>query len=80
MFKYIIPVRIQDTHYWTLQVLLVVMNLPAKGDSKDKGLINGSGRYPGVGNGNPFQYSCLEISMDGGAWWAIVQGPAKSQT
>ena len=80
MFKYIIPVRIQDTHYWTLQVVLVVMNLPAKGDSRDKGLINGSGRYPGVGNGNPFQYSCLEISMDGGAWWATVQRPAKSQT
>ena len=56
------------------------MNLPAKGDSRDKGLINGSGRYPGVGNGNPFQYSCLEISMDGGAWWAIVQGTTKSET
>ena len=61
-------------------MVLVVMNLPAKGDSRDKGLINGSGRYPGVGNGNPFQYSCLEISMDGGAWWAIVQGTTKSET
>ena len=35
---------------------------------------------PGKGNGNPFQYSCLENSMDGGAWWATVHGAAKSQT
>ena len=34
----------------------------------------------GVGNGNPLQYSCLENSMDGGAWWAIVHGVTKSQT
>ena len=33
---------------------------------------------PGVGNGNPFQYSCLENSMDRGAWWATVRGVAKS--
>ena len=33
----------------------------------------------GEGNGNPLQYSCLENSMDGGAWWAIVHGVAKSQ-
>ena len=32
------------------------------------------------GNGNPFQYSCLENLMDGGAWWATVNGVAKSQT
>ena len=32
------------------------------------GLIPGSGRSPGEGNGNPLQYSCLENSMDGGAW------------
>ena len=35
---------------------------------------------PGEGNGNPFQYSCLENPMDGGAWQAIVHGVAKSQT
>ena len=35
---------------------------------------------PRVGNGNPLQYSCLENSMDRGAWWATVQGVAKSQT
>ena len=34
----------------------------------DPGLIPGSGRSPGEGNGNPVQYSCLENSMDGGAW------------
>ena len=36
--------------------------------------------FPGEGNGNPLQYSCLENPMDGGAWWAIVHGVAKSQT
>ena len=46
----------------------------------DQGLIPGSGRSPGEGNGNPLQYSCLENSMDGGAWWATVHGVAKSQT
>ena len=35
---------------------------------------------PGEGNGNPFQCSCLENPMDGGAWWAIVHGVAKSRT
>ena len=34
----------------------------------DPGLISGSGRSPGEGNGNPFQYSCLENSMDRGVW------------
>ena len=46
----------------------------------DLGLIPGSGISPGEGKGNPFQYSCLENSMDGGAWWATVHGVAKSQT
>ena len=36
--------------------------------------------YFGEGNGNPLQYSCLENSMDWGAWWAIVHGVAKSRT
>jgi len=38
----------------------------------DTGFIPGSGRFPGEGNGNPFQYSCLGNPMDGGAWWTIV--------
>ena len=48
--------------------------------SGDPGSIPGLGRSPGEGNGNPLQYSCLENSMEGGAWWAIVHGVAKSQT
>ena len=46
----------------------------------DPGLIPGLGRSPEEGNGNPLQYSCLENSMDRGAWWAAVQGVEKSQT
>ena len=49
-------------------------------DAGDLGLILGSGRSPGEGNGNPLQYSCLENPMDGGAQQAIVHGVAKSQT
>ena len=45
----------------------------------DLGLIPGLGRYPGEGNGNPFQYSCLENPMDGGAWLATVHGVTKSR-
>ena len=44
------------------------------------GLIPGSGRCPGGEQGNPLQYSCLENSMDGGAWQATVPGVTKSQT
>ena len=47
---------------------LVVKNLPAAGS------ILGSGRFPGEGNGNLLQYSCLENPMDKVAWWAIVRG------
>ena len=46
----------------------------------DPGSIPGSGRSPGEGNGNLLQYSCLENSMDGGAWWATVHGVTKSWT
>ena len=54
---------------------LVVKNLPANArDARDMSLIPGSGRSPGVGNGNPFQYSCLENSLDRRAWWATVHG------
>ena len=40
----------------------------------------GSGRSPGVGNGNPIQYSCLENPVDTGAWQTIVHNVAESQT
>ena len=46
----------------------------------DLGLIPGSGRSSGGGNGNPLQHSFLENSRDRGAWWATVHGVAKSQT
>ena len=57
----------------------VVNNLPARA-TEDAGLIPGSGRSPGEGNGNRLQHSCLENSMDRGAWQATVHGVAKSQT
>ena len=46
----------------------------------DPGLIPGSGRFPGEGNGYPLQYSCLENPVDRGAWQATVHGVMKSQT
>ena len=50
----------------TSQVALVVKTLPANaGGIRDAGSILGSGRSPGEGHGNPLQYSCLEIPMDG---------------
>ena len=54
----------------------VVKNPPA--NARDTSLIPGSGRSPRVENGNPFQYSCLENSMDRGSWWAAVCGVTKS--
>ena len=55
-----------------------VKNLPA--NARDVGSIRGSGKSPGWGNGNPFQYFCLKNPMDRGAWRATVHGVAKSQT
>ena len=62
-------------------------DLPCSSDGKesvqnagDPGSIPGLGRSSGKGNGNPFQYSCLENSMDRGAWGATVHGVAKSRT
>ena len=56
----------------------VIKNPPS--NSGDAGSIPGSGGSPGGGSSNPLQYSCLENSVDRGAWWAIVHGVAKSQT
>ena len=65
----------------TSQVVLVVKNTPANaGDIKDAGSITGLRRSPGEGHSNPLQYSCLENSIDGGAWQATVHGVAKSPT
>ena len=74
-------VRWQYTVFRASQVVLEVKYLPVNaGDDRNMGLIPGSGRTPGVGNGNPLQYSCLENPMDRGAWWSKVHGVTKSQT
>ena len=63
------------------------MGFPGGSDGKesssnegDLGSSPGLERSPGGGHGNPLQYSCLENPMDRGAWWATVDGVAKSQT
>ena len=54
-------------------------NPPANaGDVGDASSIPGLGRSPGGGNGNPLQHSCLENSMDRGAWQATVHGVTQS--
>ena len=58
-------------------VAQVVKNLLAM--QEILGLIPRSGIFPGEGNGNLLQYSCLENSMDRGAWWATVHGVTKSR-
>ena len=77
---------IQNCNYFcinlinTSQVVLMVKNPPANvGDIKDVGSIPGSEISPGEGNCNPLQCSCLENSMDKGAWWAIVHRVAKGK-
>jgi len=62
-------------------MVLVVKNPSANaGDGRIMISIPELGRSPGVGNGNSFQYSCLENPVDRGAWWAAVHGVAKSRT
>ena len=59
-------------------VAQMVKNPPSEGDP---GLIPGSGRSPGEGNGYPLQYACLENPMDRGAWWATSpRGRKESDT
>ena len=72
---------------WSLAINLailfgtVVKKPPANaGDTRDTDLIPGSGRSTGGGNGHPLQYSCLEKSMDSGAWWATAPAIANSWT
>ena len=56
----------------------MVKNPPSNaGDTGSAGSIPGPGRSPGGGNGNPLQSSCLEDSMDRGAWWATVHEVTK---
>ena len=70
-----------------ISTMQAVGGFPGGSDSKesacnagDWGLIPGSGRPPGEGNGNPLKCSCLENSMDRGAWWATVHEVPESQT
>ena len=65
----------------------MMMGFPVGSDGKesacnarDMGLIPGSGRSPGEGNGYPVKYSCLENPMDRGSWWAAAHGVPKSRT
>ena len=67
--------------------LPVKQDFPGGSDAKasvysagDLDLIPGSGRAPGLGNGNPLQYYCLENPIDRGAWKATIHGVAKSRT
>ena len=73
--------------YTFIYFYLTVQGFPDGSDGQesacnagDPSSIPESGRSPGEGNGNPLQYSCLENSMDRGAWQATVHGVAKSQT
>ena len=80
-----------ESQLWSIWYIIYTLScsgrFPGGSDGKasacntgDPGSIPGSGRYYGEGNGNPLQYSCLENSMDGEAWWATVHGVAKSWT
>ena len=60
---------------WAFQVAQLYRNLSA--DAGDEGLIPGSRRFPGEGNGNPFWYSCLGNPMDREVWWAVVHRVAR---
>ena len=81
------PVHGQSQARFLRQVCDTARGFPGGSDGKesacnagDLGSIHGSGRSPGEGNGNPFQYSCLGNPIDRGAWWATVHGVAKSWT
>ena len=64
---------------WASPLAQMVKNLPALQETQVHS-VPGSGRSPGEGNGNPFQYSCLENPMDRGAWQVPIHGFPKSQT
>ena len=67
--------------FFKLWVLKACKSLIIRGcQCRDVGLIPGSGRSPGGGNGNPLHYFCLENSMDRGAWRATVHGATKNWT
>ena len=70
----------------SFELLILYWRFPGGSDSNKSACnagypssIRGSGRSPGGGHGNPFQYSCLGNVMDQGVWWATVHGITKSQ-
>ena len=66
-------------YFGVSQIVLVVKNLPgSSGDIRDTGSILGLGRFPGVGNGNTFQYPLLGNSMNRRAWYTTVHGVTES--
>ena len=78
-----------DIYLWPYvkQLARGPLGFPGGSDGKESAcntvdlcLIPGWGRVPGEGNGNPLQYSCLENSMERGAWRTTVHGVTKSQT
>ena len=80
LFKKVMPYNLITT-LGASQVAPVVKNPPAiVVEARGEHPIAGSGRSPGVGNGYPLQYSCLENSMDRGAWQDTVHGVAKRWT
>ena len=81
LFFVAIKVGLYSGLFRSSQVAVVVKNPSANaGEIRDFGLIPVLGRPPGGGHGNPLQPSCLENSMDRGAWWATVHGVTKSRT
>ena len=66
--------------YAASQVVLGIKNAPANAGDVNVGSIPESGRPPAGGDGNPFQYSCLENPTDRGTWQARVHRVAKNQT
>ena len=76
MYVYVYIIYIIDS-----QVVLVVKNLPASAaDIRDTGSIPGLERSAGGGHGNPVKYSCLDNTMDRGAWRTTFHSVAKSWT
>ena len=78
------PVKTSVTTYSSCSVQASILGFPGGsvvknllGNAGDVGSIPGSGISPEEGNGNPLQYSGLENSMNGGAWWATVLGITK---
>ena len=75
------------SNFQIYSTVFLTMDFPGGSDGKeytcnvaDPGLIPGSGRHPGEGNAYPLQYSCVENSMDRGAWQATVHLATMSQT